>query len=449
MASDEWNKSDDFVLHLFSATPVMARGFEGLEQVLGAIESMAAELRPDRIRLARRTRKYSRQVLRERLHEAYLGDVFHIMLSRAKSPEIMLTLASSEYESGVRSVLSLWVTPFGFFSEPGHSERRAEHIISFVRELSSRLPLSYGLGHSLADLDKSSDPDASDVRSPPRIQEAFWLNVYGPQLVEQVGRQRMLSTPAFHLEELPGGAVLWLTRPTPADFASEEARLAQARAMVHLRQEWSLDSTLAALRQRSLEFTPIPMEFDADVADILRMEVDFQGLIGGQRQNVERFNRYRPPPVSEWMAASQAPPPDVEDVQAAIDTYEGLYAEQLIALFHEEEPLVLKDSVEALPRMDFRLWHYGWPGRLSDEQREILVRALGGWLGRYLVYFLGGRWVPRRKVEESAVLVGERAWLPFLRARHSLQGPEAPLDYSCSQFFRVAQRLAGKAVGSA
>ena len=179
------------------------------------------------------------------------------------------------------------------------------------------------------------------------------------------------------------------------------------------------------------------------MADILRMELDFQGLLGGRREHVERFNRYRPPAVSEWIPASQVPAPDVDDVKAAVDTYHGLYAEQLIALFHEEEPLVLKDSVDALPRMDFRLWHYGWPSKVDEKQREILVRALGGWLGRFLVYFLGGRWVPRNQVEEAAVIVGDRAWLPFLRARHALQGPEAPLDHSCSQFFRVAQRLSG------
>ena len=443
MSSDEWNKPDSFILNLFSSTLLMAHGFEGLEEVLGAIESLDAELRPDQIRHTRRKRKYSRQVLREHLHESYIGDVFDVMLARSKPPSAILTLASSEYETGIRSVVKLWVIPFDFFREPGRAEKRAEHIISFVRALAAHLPLSHGLGHSFTDFHLSSDPIAADILAPPRIQEAFWLNVYGPQLVEQVGRQRMLSTPAFHLEELPGGAVLWLTRPTPVDFASEEARLAQARALVHLRPELSLDSTLDALHKRSLEFTPIPMEFDPLVADIVRLEVDFQGLLGGRRALVERFNRYHPPPVSEWIPASQAPAPDVDDVKAAVDTYHGLYAEQLIALFHEEEPLVLKDSVDALPHMDFRLWHYGWPGKVDAEQREILVRALGGWLGRFLVYFLGGRWVPRKNVEEAAVIVGDRAWLPFLRARHALQGPEAPLDSSCSQFFRVAQQLAG------
>jgi hypothetical protein len=442
MSRDEWNKPDSFVLDLFWFTHLMARGFEGLEEVLGVIESLDVELRPDKVSHTRRKRKYARQVLREQLHEAYIGPAFLMRLVRSGSPEVLLTLASLEKEEGIYSEVELSVDSFEFFREPGRSEKRAEHIVSFVRALAAHLPLSHGLGHSFTDFRLSSDPIAANLHARPQIQEAFWLNVYGPELVEQVGRQRMLSTPAFHLEELPGGAVLWLTRPTPADFDSEEARIAQARALVHLRPELSLDSTLAALRQRSLEFTPIPMQFDPLVADILRMEVDFQGLLGGRRALVERFNRYHPPPVAEWIPASQAPAPDVDDVKAAIDTYHGLYAEQLIALFHEEEPLVLKDSADALPRMDFRLWHYHWPGRVDDEQREILVRALGGWLGRLLVYFLGGRWVPRKNVEEAAVIVGDRAWLPFLRARHALQGPDAPLDYSCSQFFRVAQQLA-------
>jgi hypothetical protein len=45
-------------------------------------------------------------------------------------------------------------------------------------------------------------------------------------------------------------------------------------------------------------------------------------------------------------------------------------------------------------------------------------------------------------LEEAAVILGDRAWLPFLRARHALQNQQAPLDFSCSQLFRTAQRLA-------
>jgi hypothetical protein len=441
MSPDEWNKSDSFYLELFSSMNPMDRGFEGLEKVLEAIESLDPGLRPDKMRLRRRL-NYSRQTLRKRLHESYIGETFHLSLERSRPPEIMLTFASrTTEEEGVYCSTTLRLWPFSFLRQPGQAERCAGHLVSFVRAMASSLPLTFGLAHSSIDLHLGTEPTVHDLSTPRPIYETFWLNVYGPAMVQAIGRQRLLSTPAALMEELPHGAVLWLTRPTPADFDSEEARLAQARALVHLRPELSLDSTLATLRQRSLEFSPIPLEFDSDVADILRMETDFEGLCGN-RALVERLNRYHPPPVSEWLPAAQAPAPDVDNVRAAIDTYEGLYSEQLVALFYKEVPQVMKGTLEALPHLDWHLWHMRWGKRLSHEQRETLVPALGAFLGRYLVDVLGGRWLPRKKLEEAAVVIGDRAWLPFLRARHALQNQEAPLDFSCSQLFRTAQRLA-------
>jgi len=441
MSPDEWNKSDIFLLRLFSSVNPMDQGFEGLEPLLEVFESLPKELRPDRLHHTRRERRYSRQALRQRLHETQAGPSKVIRLVRSQPPETILSLTCRTDEEGALCTIMLWVAPLSFFKEPGQSERRAEHIVSFVRSLASCLPLTHGWGHSSTDFHMSEDPLAKDVLASPRVQEAFWLNVYGPRMVEQLGRERVLSTPATLVEQLPGGAVLWLTRPTPADFHSEQARLAQARALVHLRPARDLDITLAALRQRSRGFVPVPIQFDPDVADVLLRGVEMMGL-ADKRRNVERFNQYRPPAVSEWLPAAQAPSPDVDDVRATIDTYEGLYAEQLIALFHEEEPSVMEGFLEALPHVDLRLWHMRWAKNLSDEQREILFRALGAWLGRHLVHLLGGRWVPRRSLEEAAVVIGDRAWLPFLRARRALQSPEAALDFSCSQLFRTAQRLA-------
>jgi hypothetical protein len=442
MSPDEWNKSDYFHLQLFSSMNPMDRGFEGLEKVLEVIESLDPGLRPDKLSHFGRHPKYSRQAVRKRLQESYIGDSFTLMLVRSQPPEVMVRFASRTNEEGVFCSTRMNLQPFSFLREPGQAGRRAGHLVAFVRALASCLPLTFGVGHSFTDLCLGTEPTVRDLSTPQPIYETFWLNVYGPAMVQAIGRQRLLSTPAALMEELPHGAVLWLTRPTPADFDSEEARLAQARALVHLRPELSLDSTLATLRQRSFEFSPVPMEFDPDVADILRMEADFHGVAGGKRSLVERFNRYHPPAVSEWLPASQAPAPDVDNVKAAIDTYEGLYAEQLVALFHEDVPQVMDGTLEALPHLDWHLWHMGWGRRLSHEQRETLVPALGAFLGTYLVSVLGGRWLPRKKLEEAAVVIGGRAWLPFLRARHALQHQEAPLDFSCSQLFRAAQRLA-------
>ncbi|MBN1205698.1 MAG: hypothetical protein JXB05_12335 [Myxococcaceae bacterium] len=442
MSPDEWNKSGSFTLDLFSPVRPHDQGFEALEPLLAAVEALSADLRPDRLYHNGRKLKYSRQKLRERFREAPSDPYTTIRLVRSQPPEVIVTLGGWEHDSRPISSVEVLISPFSFVREPGQAERRAEQLVSFVRAVASHLPLAYGLAHSFTDVCLSTDPQTKDLSTPRPIYEVFWLNVYGPAMVQAVGRERLLSTPAFLMEELPGGAVLWLTRPTPADFESEEARLAQARALIHLRPELSLDSVLATLRQRSLEFSPVPMEFDPDVADILRMEADFHGVAGGKRSLVERFNRYHPPPVSEWLPASQAPAPDVGNVKAAIDTYEGLYAEQLVALFHTEVPHVMEGTLEALPHLDWHLWHMGWGRRLSHEQRETLVPALGAFLGSYLVEVLGGRWLPRKKLEEAAVIIGDRAWLPFLRARHALQNQEAPLDFSCSQLFRLAQRLA-------
>ncbi|WP_224368570.1 hypothetical protein [Hyalangium versicolor] len=435
-------RNGSFHLGLFSPVRPLDQGVEALEPLLDVIESLGDDLRPDRILQTRRELKYTRQTLRKRLHEASFGTNTVVRLVRSQPPEVMISLCGWEHDDQPISSVEISIQPFAFLREPGQAERRAGQLVSFVRAIASRLPLSFGLGHSFTDLCLSTDPQNKDLSTPRPIYETFWLNVYGPAMVQTIGRQRLLSTPAALMEELPGGAILWLTRPTPADFDSEEARLAQARALVYLRPELSLDSTLATLHQRSLEFSPLPMEFDPDVADILRMEADFHGVAGGKRSLVERFNHYHPPPVSEWLPASQAPAPDVDNVQAAIDTYEGFYAEQLIALFHSDVPQVMEGTLEALPHLDWHLWHMGWGKSLSREQHETLVPALGAFLGRYLVDVLGGRWLPRKKLEEAAVIIGDRAWLPFLRARHALQNQEAPLDYSCSQLFRTAQRLA-------
>jgi hypothetical protein len=436
---EEWNKDDEFTLRLYSPADPLARGFAGLEKVLEVIESLDDSLRPDRMNLTKRTLKYSRQMLRKRLHEAYIDANVSFSLSRSKPPVVSQWLSLWTEGGDARFALKLRLAPFSYLCETGSAEERAKHFLSLVRALASRLPLSYGLGHSQIDFYLGTDPHGENSGAPKRAYEAYWLNVYGPRMVEELGRERVLSTPASLMEELPGGAVLWLTRPTPADFNSEEARTAQARALVHLRPELSLEDTLARLRERSQAFIPIPLQFHPDVAEILQREVEFHGLMR-KRKQVEQFNRYQPPPVSEWLPASQASAPDVADVAAAVDTYEGLHAEQLIALFHTEVPQVLQTIPEALPALDWRLWHFGWGEYPSADKTEALIPALGAWLGRYLVYNLGGRWVPRREPDETAVVIGDRAWLPFLRARHALENRHAPLDFSCTQFFREAQR---------
>src|SRR5262249_50662607 len=143
----------------------------------------------------RRKLKYSRQRLRERLDEAYIGTNTDIRLVRSKPPEVMISLGGWEQDSQRLSSLEIFLSPFAFLREPGQAEKRAEDLVSFVRAIASHLPLSYGVGHSFTDLCLSTDPRIKDVSIPRPIYEVFWLNVYGPEMVQAIGRQRLLSTP--------------------------------------------------------------------------------------------------------------------------------------------------------------------------------------------------------------------------------------------------------------
>ncbi|HYO53573.1 hypothetical protein [Archangium sp.] len=439
MHPDEWNKSDILDFELFSPVNPFDRGHEGLDEVLDVVESVDEELRPGKISFERgRKPKYSRQLMHESLPEFQFMEHTSIFLNCARVPDAYFDIHGSTNDEGSRFSLTLRIIPFAWCREPGKEEERAARLVSLVRTLASRLPLSYGLAHSDTDCLLDTDPENPGPSVPPQVERMHWLNVYGPRMVEALGRERVLSTPALLVEELPHGAVLVLTRPTPVDFASEQARLAQARALVHLRPDLNPEDVLSTLHRRSLAFTPIPIQFHPDVADILLQEVDFQGLFQ-RRQMVERYNAYHPPAVSEWLPVSQQPWPDVPDVQAAIDLYEGTYAEQLLALMHTQVPSVMDRSPESLPGIDWNCWRSSF----SQEKRSRVIPALGAYLGMLLVYELKGRWVPRRNLDEAAVVVGDRAWLPFLRARYCLQSRDAPLDFSLTQLFREAQRLRG------
>jgi hypothetical protein len=145
--------------------------------------------------------------------------------------------------------------------------------------------------------------------------------------------------------------------------------------------------------------------------------------------------------VTEWRPLTDLLASDVGDEEAEISRYSDLYAEQLAALLRRDVPEVLEGGPDSLPRVDYHFWQFDYPGTFGREEIENdLVPAVGAYLGEVLVNHLGGRWVPRRNLDESQVVVGERVWLPFLRARHFLQTKASALDHSLTQFYRVAAR---------
>ncbi|WP_224242171.1 hypothetical protein [Hyalangium gracile] len=404
------------------------------------LEKYAGEWVPDFVK-GKRRRKYSRaavwKALEERLDKYGSGcGLFHTTY-----PLLDMALSFGLQQSPRVLSVSLGVQPLTFFNE----EERCRRLVELVRAWSSHYPVPHATAHSGADEHLAGAPNyGRDDRTMYRdgfdkIYEVCWLNVFGPQLVETVGRERMLSTPAHRVEELPNGSILLVTWPTAADFTREEARQAQARALVHLRPELDYDTVLRSLHERNAALVPVEPRFSPEVAPLFSRLVAHRGVATRQRMIAE-LNAHPPPEPEEWLPASAALPSDVPDIQAALEHY-SLLAEYMVAMRHVEVPSLFKESPESLTDLDFHFWLEDFP-RIFE--RELIdqraVPGVGAYLGQVLVRHLGGQWIPRKKLEEAQVRVGQRVWLPFVRAYKYLRSRQALLDFSLTQLYRVAER---------
>jgi hypothetical protein len=78
-----------------------------------------------------------------------------------------------------------------------------------------------------------------------------------------------------------------------------------------------------------------------------------------------------------------------------------------------------------------------------ERIEKYVVPAVGAYLGEVLVRNLGGKWIPRNKLGEAQVQVGNRVWLPMVRAQRYMRTCQTLLDYSLTQLYREAERHAG------
>jgi len=337
------------------------------------------------------------------------------------------------------------IIPLSLMDDPSRAKRWSEEFINLMRAWSSSYPVTYANAHSLADKSLSNFWDGVPQEGPeqaPRewLNAIFWLNVFSKGWVDGLGRERVLSTPAHLVEEFPNGAVLLVTRPTLTDWSTDEARKAQAQALVHLKPELDLDSVLAQLRLRSEQLAPVEPRFDPDLAPLLQRIVNERFRVEARPRKTAEFNAFRPPEVAEWLPARGAPPSDVENPEGSINRYREM-ADVLPVLLHPDVEDFFKASPDALSHIDFRLWWEKFPEFYEREKIDgRLFFSVGAYLGELLLRHLGGRWVPRQNIVESQVVIGDRAWLPFLRARHYLASTQSLLDHSLIKYFRVAER---------
>lgn len=438
------SSTDTFAFVCIAQDNPVASGRQGLGSFIEALELHIGELRPATVEGVERfgsTWPYSKENFWKAVEEVMRAKEArqNIFFERPASPYMRLSLNVPEWQVVLGrptwSIL-LDVRPFSFFEERGRVEERSERFVELVRAWASWYPVHYAMAHSQADEQLEREPNLAPPEAYKQVHQVYWLNVLGPELVEALGRQRVLSTPAYLVERLPPGNVLIVTRPTVADCLSEEGRLAQARALVHLRPELRLEEVMARLRERSAVLPPVEPDFEPDNAELMHCIV--QGLQVSERpRKVVELNAYRSPEVEEWRPAEEALAPDVASPARELLRYRRQLPQRLVEELREELPLV----PESLPQIDCHYWVYAYTHSYGQPYAvQFLSSLAGAFLGEVMVRSLGGCWVPRKNLYEAQVLVGDRVYLPFLRAKRYFQSKEALLDYSLTKFYRVAER---------
>ncbi|MFE8604192.1 hypothetical protein [Archangium violaceum] len=434
---------DSLLLTLDGAFSPQAALERELAPLLQALEEYADGWRPDVVE-GKRQRKYARAAVWKALEERGIERYTHCGLNRTQWPALDMSLGLTLPPLPHGLNIEIEVKPLSFFAEA----ERCHRFVEMVRAWASHYAVTHAKAHSQDDVELAGSPNfGRDDETRRRdgfdkVYEVFWLNVFGSKLVETVGRERMLSTPAHRVEQLPNGSILLVTWPTVADFASKEARLAQARAHAHLRPDLHFDTLLRSLHERSAMLAPVEPRFHPDLASLLSRVVDRAASHERQRRIAE-LNAWQPPEPEEWRPADSALPPDVDNPERSLEHYSDL-AEHLVALLHSQVPSVFEATPESLTDADFYFWSEEFPtSRLREAIDEHAVPAIGAYLGEVLVRNLGGRWIPRQKLEEAQVLVGNRVWLPFIRARNYMRSRQSLLDCSLTWLYRVAERHRG------
>jgi hypothetical protein len=327
--------------------------------------------------------------------------------------------------------------PFPLLSEP----EQVTQLLELTSALCASWPPVYGWGHSEEDGRMGGDPHITNPWAPLELKNIYWLTILGSAMVRKLKRARVATTPAYKVEILNDGSAFIVTSPSPNELFSPEAREAQAKALAHLRPDINYEQVLKKLLDQSERLKPVERNWDPDFSPIFQAIVEAMPLAERRAKEVE-LTAYSTKDVTEWRPASEALPSDVDDSSATVDSYHR-QGETFIVGFHNEIPRLVSAEPDALPWIDVHFYLRDYASQKGPATVEkLMLPTLGAYLGNMLEFFLDGKWIPRRNLEESQVIVGERAWLPFLRVKRFVQSKQAALDYSLWRFYREAERHA-------
>lgn len=396
---------------------------EAAQALLGVLET-AGRMRPA-VAMGKFSGPFDVAVLAARMQHA--KEASSLVLRRL-DPEAEYTFYFDADDDKARLVARFMLEEFA-------DESQCNQLVKLLEGLIATAGVAFARAHDEADTALSDDHRQSPLVVPAEIDDVYWLTIWGNELVEKAGRERVTTTPAHRLRELPGGPVMLLTRPTPIDARLPEARHAQARALAHLRPDLDEASIVRRLAERSRRLGVVEPTWSDEIAPLYALLVRDERM-ADRPTVIERLNARGLEPVTE---IREAVLPAQGSATEILDDYDDR-AEQLIALLEKQVPNISSFDPAIVPHLDYWAWRFGYAGYDRADVEADLVPAYGAYVALVMIKHLGGTLVPRRKLDESQVVIGGKAYLPFLRARHMLATRDAALSCSMTQFIATAKQ---------
>lgn len=409
---------------------------EGLVAVLDAVESMSGTAwEPRYWECASVTKAPRKRPARWRV----LVDELAELMRRGELALALYPSRDGGYEMIVES------SAIRLYGEQGDEPDDPEPLVGLVQAMTEGVAVRAAVFCGERDLSAMGDPALGSVDEEWFRYRAGWLNVLPRAAVTALDGARLPDEITIR----QGGHDTAVVRVGEHWHPNDRAAALSARAalvgLLHpeidadaLRDQW-----LQAIGARVVPATG----WDPDLDEVLR-PVLLAEPPGSARQIANGFiGRSLPEP--EWVPADTVAP-QLGDARDVDEWGSG------VRMKGEVVPYALSQEVGAVSRSELdggdlaslsamdRLFFFKAVtlGFADPDGARALWEGVGAMLGSALVDQLGGRWIPRDRLEEAAVVIGDRAWLPWRRARLFLQSPNAALEYSLTKFYKVAQRYA-------
>lgn len=220
----------------------------------------------------------------------------------------------------------------------------------------------------------------------------YWFTIFGEELVEFFGREKIESLPVSHVFDLGQNGIGVLRRDFP--FTPENDLCHDHEIMARLGSQYFFD-----------------------INDLEKQIEAIPGITLGKSHPQRRQLKAKTPnSLNESMFNKAILSPHGEPY-----TIPGHLAAQLVVYLHTEVEEVFTKTGKALSALDHYLAIH--PQQIEYKPAHLMeefIPALGAYLGEVLVKELGGQWIVRKPIGQSVVKINGHEISPFRQAYQAI-----------------------------